>query len=198
MKFLFDLFPIIVFFAVYFLTPSNEADASGNAYIATAAMIAAFVIQFGIMIVRKHKIENMHKINLVLAVVLGGMTILFQNKEFIVWKVTIVNGIIGFVFLASQFFTEKPIVQRLMESQFTVPDRIWARLNLMWVGFFFVMAITNLVVRWTIANFDAWVKFKLFGFLGLMLVFVVLQGLYVSRHIIETESADSTNRSNEE
>ena len=182
MKFLFDFFPIILFFIAFQVTKSNEEGVSGNAYIATGVLMAATLAQFLILWIRKLKIENLHKINLGLVVVLGGATILFQNKDIISWKVSIINWLFGIVFLASQYFTQKPIVQRMMESAIQVPQAIWNRLNLAWVVFFIFVGFLNLYIMKKY-SFDTWVNFKFYGLLGLTFAFVLIQAFYLQRHI---------------
>ncbi len=137
MKFLADFFPVILFFIAYKLY---------GIYVATAAAIAASVIQVGVHWFRHHKLEKMHVITLVLLVVFGGLTIILQDRAFIMWKPSIVNWLFALVFLGSHLIGDKPLIQRMMGHAIEIPDRIWARLNRMWVLFFIASGAANLYV----------------------------------------------------
>ncbi len=184
MKLLFDFLPIAIFFAVYKYT--------GDIIIATAILIPATAIQIGYTWFRTHKVEKMQLVTLGLVIVLGGATVLFQDKAFIQWKPTVVNWLFGVAFLGSQFIGAKPLVQRMMESQIELTSPIWHRLSWAWVAFFMLMGALNLFVAYTMSE-ETWVNFKLFGMLGLTLVFIVLQGLYLTRHLKESGDENPAN-----
>lgn len=175
-KLLFDFFPIVIFFAVYKYTD--------NMITATAVLIPATIFQVAWSYWRTRKIEKMYLVTLALVVLLGGATVVFKNQAFIQWKPTVVNWLFAAVFLGSQFIGDKNILQRMMGGQIELPKPIWARLNYLWVGFFIFSGLANLYVAFS-GQFseEAWVNFKLFGMLGLTLVFIVLQGIYLTRHI---------------
>ncbi len=128
------------------------------------------------------ELQKMQLVTLALVVLLGGATVLFHDKTFIQWKPTVVNWLFGLAFLGSQYIGSKPIVQRLMESNLELPDFVWRKLNIAWVIFFILMGGLNLAVAYSLSE-EAWVNFKLFGMLGLTLIFILVQGLYMSRHI---------------
>ncbi|WP_210397600.1 septation protein A [Motiliproteus sediminis] len=184
MKLLFDFLPIAIFFAVY--------KYSNDIILATAVLIPVTLIQMGYTWLRTHKIEKMQLVTLVLVIVLGGATVLFQDKTFIQWKPTVVNWLFAAAFLGSQFIGSKSLVQRMMEASVTLPAPVWTRLNLAWVVFFVVMGGLNLFVAYTMSE-EVWVNFKLFGMLGLTLVFIILQGVYLSRHIQEEPQQQNSN-----
>ena len=184
MKLLFDFLPIAIFFAVYKYT--------GEIIIATAVLIPATIIQVGYTWIRTHKIEKMQLVTLGLVIVLGGATVLFQDKTFIQWKPTVVNWLFGIAFLGSQYIGAKPLVQRMMEGNIELPDPIWNRLSWAWVVFFMLMGVLNIAVAYTMSE-EAWVNFKLFGMLGLTLVFIVLQGIYLTKHLKEPSGENSGN-----
>ncbi|MEH6650729.1 MAG: septation protein A [Motiliproteus sp.] len=177
MKLLFDFLPIAIFFGVYKYT--------GDIIIATAVLIPATIVQMLVTWLRTHKIEKMQLVTLALVVVLGGATVLLQDKTFIQWKPTVVNWLFAVAFLGSQFIGAKTLVQRMMESAVELPAPIWVRLNLAWVVFFIIMGGLNLFVAFTMSE-ETWVNFKLFGMLGLTLVFIILQGIYLSKHMPES------------
>lgn len=177
MKFLFDFFPIILFYIAY---------KTHDIFVATGVAIAATFIQVGYFWLRHRRFEKMHLITLALIVVLGGATLYFHNAEFIKWKVTVVNWLFGAAFLASQFIGNKPLTQRMMGTAVTLPATIWTRLNLAWVGFFVAVGFINLYIFMNFSE-SIWVDFKVYGVLGLTFLFVIAQGIYLSRHIIEEQ-----------
>ncbi len=189
-KLLFDFFPIAIFFAVYkyadqlpFLKTGVLENAE-NIIIATAVLIPATLFQVVYSYWKTRKIERMYLITLVLVVALGGATVILQDKVFIQWKPTVVNWLFALVFLGSEFIGQKNILERMMGGQIELPPNIWRRLNFLWVGFFIFAGAINIYVAFS-GQFteEQWVDFKLFGMLGLTLVFVILQGLYLARHV---------------
>lgn len=201
-KFLFDFFPVLLFFLVFKLYPSwvaEEAQACvagmcipggdpGAIYAATVAAILASFLQLGLHWWQHRRFENMHLITLGLLVVLGGATLVLQDETFIKWKPTAVNWLFGLVFLGSQFIGSKPIIQRMMEKTIRLDDAaVWTRLNLSWVAFFVFAGLVNLYVAFSFST-EIWVNFKLFGLMGLTFVFVILQAVYLTRHIVEEEA----------
>ncbi|MBA4502510.1 septation protein A [Marinobacterium marinum] len=174
MKILLDFLPVIIFFAVY--------KFSGDIILATAVLIPATLLQMAYTWFKTHRIEKMQLVTLGLVVVLGGATILLDNKAFIQWKPTVVNWLFALAFFGSHFIGQKTIVQRMMESSIELPKRIWRQLNMGWTVFFVLMGILNLAVVYTFSE-EAWVNFKLFGMLGCTLVFIIAQGVYISRHM---------------
>ncbi|MCC6206861.1 MAG: septation protein A [Gammaproteobacteria bacterium] len=184
MKLLFDFFPVLLFFVAFKLT-------GNDIYIATAVAIAAGIAQSAIFWFRHRRLEKMHVITLVLLVVFGGATLLLQDELYIKWKPTVLNWLFGLVFIASQFIGERPVVQRLMNHAITLPRQVWYRLNLAWSAFFIATGFINLYV---VYNFDTdtWVNFKLFGIIGLTIVFIIAQSFYISRYIThDTDGGDN-------
>lgn len=181
MKILLDFLPVIVFFVVYKMT--------GDIILATAVLIPATLAQMAYTWFKQHRIEKMQLVTLVLVVLLGGATIIFHDKAFIQWKPTIVNWLFGVAFLGSHFIGSKTVVQRLMENSIELAQQTWRRLNMGWVVFFAAMGIINLIVAYRFSE-DTWVNFKLFGMLGLTLVFILAQGVYISRHMPPQSSED--------
>ncbi len=179
MKILLDFLPVIVFFAVYKFT--------NDILLATAVLIPATLLQMLYSWKVQGKIEKMQLVTLVLVVLLGGATLAFQDKAFIQWKPTIVNWLFAVGFLATQFIGDKTVVERLMGSSMELPKAIWSRLNLAWVVFFIAVGIFNLYVAYNFSE-EVWVDFKLFGMLGLTLLFIILQGLYIAKHAKEPEA----------
>lgn len=178
MKLLFDLFPVVLFFIAYKIY---------DIYIATAVIIVASVVQVAYFYMKNKRVEKMHVITLALILVLGGLTLVLQDEDFIKWKPTIVNWGFALVFLGSHYIGQKPIVERMMGQAIALPDMIWIRLSWLWIAFFIFSGITNLYVAFNYDT-DTWVNFKLFGLMGMTIVFIIIQGLYISRYIQESDS----------
>lgn len=173
MKLLFDLFPVILFFAAY-----KAADV----YVATWVAIAATIGQIAWLKARGRPVETMQWVSLILIVVFGGMTLLFRDETFIKVKPTVLYALFAVILLATERVIGRNPLRAMMGAQFDVPDAIWQRLTWLWAAFFAMMAVLNLYIA---NNFslDFWVDFKLFGTLGLTFVFIVAQGLWLARHI---------------
>jgi intracellular septation protein len=175
MKFLFDVFPVVLFFVAFKLY---------DIYVATAVAIAASCLQIGWLWLRGRKIEYMLWVSVGVIVVFGGATLLLQNETFIKWKPTVLYWLFGSALVIAALGFKKNLIRSMMEAQVTLPDPIWGRLLASWIAFFVAMGAINLFVAFNFST-DAWVNFKLFGGIGLMLVFVVLQALMLSRYIEE-------------
>jgi intracellular septation protein len=188
MKLLFDFFPILLFFITYkfgSLIPLDDAWLKEKPiYLATLVAMAASVVQVGYTWIKNRKVENMHVVSLVLIVVFGGATLYLKDPLFIKWKPTVLNWLFGIVFLGSQVFGGRTVIERMLGSQLELPSPVWRRLNMAWTLFFILIGGVNLLVAY---NFDeaTWVNFKLFGMLGLTFLFVILQSLYLSRYLPE-------------
>jgi intracellular septation protein len=173
MKFLVDFFPIALFFIAYKIW---------GIYVATAVAIATSVIQVSYEWIRFRKVDKMQWATLVLIGVLGGATLFFHDEMFIKWKPTIINWLFAAVFWGSHYIGKDPIIKRMMNSQVNLPSDVWARLNMSWVGFFFISGVANIYVAYHFTT-NAWVNFKLFGVLGMTFFFVILQAVYLSRYV---------------
>jgi len=224
MKLLTDFFPIILFFVAYKLY---------GIYVATAVAIGASVLQVAWFRWRHGRVERMHLVTLGLLVVFGGLTLALRDPIFVMWKPTIVNWLFAVVFLGSQFFGERTLVERMMGQAIEVPGIVWRRLNWSWIAFFVLLGLANLYVVYIGSGFFAakqalltvsgiteidlahcadlfigesltlcdsaqaseavWVNFKLFGMMGLTIMFVVAQALYLTRHIQDDEQPQESN-----
>lgn len=175
MKLLIDFFPIILFFAAFKVW---------GIYVATGVAIAATVAQIAYIHVRHGKVEPMQWLSLGVIVVFGGATLLAHSETFIKWKPTVLYWLFALALGLAPMLFERNLIRLMMEKQVSLPDPVWTRLNLAWAGFFTFMGIANL---WVAMNFstDAWVNFKMFGSIGLMLAFVIGQTVYLSKHIKE-------------
>ena len=206
MKFLFDLFPVILFFGIFkwgesspdaaqsianqFLSSfiSGGAVSAGQAPIllATAVAILATFAQIGYLMARRKKIEPMLWVSLAIIGVFGGATIYLNNDLFIKWKPTVLYWCFAIALIVSQMVWRKNLIRAMMGKQISLPEPVWDRLNLAWVAFFMSMGLVNLYVAF---NFDTgiWVNFKLFGFTGLMFAFIIAQSLMLSKYLKDAE-----------
>ena len=208
MKLLADFLPIILFFAAFKFAGSDKEAAARFAsdhfgflvsggtvgaseapvLLATVVVIVATLAQVLVMKLRGKKIDTMLWVSLVLVVVLGGLTIWFHSETFIKWKPTLLYWVMAGAFLLGPLLFGKNLLRVLIGEQLQLPDAIWQRLNWAWVAFFGAMGALNI---WVAYHFDTdtWVNFKLFGSVGLMLVFTVAQGFYLSRHLPDEPAA---------
>jgi intracellular septation protein len=177
MKFLFDLFPVILFFIAFKFA---------GIYVATGVAIAATFTQVGWLKLRGKKVDTMMWVSLGIIVVFGGATILLHDETFIKWKPTVLYWLFALALAGTRIISGKNLIRAVLGEQMELPEPVWTRLNWSWAGFFAFMGVANLYIAFNFPT-ETWVNFKLFGGMGLMLVFVVLQALYVARHIQEKE-----------
>lgn len=178
MKFLFDLFPVILFFLTFKVMGIYAATAA--AMIATLAQIAWVKYHHG-------KVDGMLIASGAIIVVFGGATLLLHDETFIKWKPTVLYWLFTVVLVLAEIFWGKNLIRAMMDKQITLPDKIWRVLNHGWAGFFALLGVLNLYVAFHFST-ETWVNFKLFGTTGLMLVFVVLQSLLLARYMPEKEN----------
>jgi len=208
MKFLFDLFPVILFFGVYKYGESNQGWAhdivtnylspliSGGGgvpaaqsaiLLATAVAILATALQIGYLLVRGRKVDSMLWMSLGVIVVAGGATIYFHDDTFIKWKPTILYWTFALALLVAQVFYKNNLMRKMMEANIKLPEPVWDRIGYAWIVFFVAMGLLNLLMAFVVFRTDtsAWVSFKLFGFTGIFIVFIVAQTLMLSKYVQE-------------
>jgi intracellular septation protein len=210
MRILFDLFPVILFFIAYKLGNSNPELAASLAtewlgaivsggqvsaqeaatLWATLIAIVATLAQVGYLLLRQRKIEPMLWISLAIIMLFGGATIWLHNEAFIKWKPTVLYWVFSGVLLLSVWVLKKNVMRLLLGTQLQLPDKVWQQLNGLWASFFAVMGGLNLYVAYGFSTND-WVNFKLFGFTGLTLAFVIFQAWFLSRHLTQGTQNDS-------
>lgn len=159
-------------------------EAKPGVFLATLVAILASVLQIAWTWTRHRKVETMLWVSFALIVVFGGATLFLHDENFIKWKPTVLYWLFALTLGLGPVLFERNFIRLMMEKQVTLPDPVWMHLNLAWAGFFTVMGAANLLVAFNYST-DTWVNFKMFGTLGLMLVFVLLQGVYLSKHIEE-------------
>lgn len=208
MKLLFDLFPVILFFVSFKVAgmyPAQSAAFAGATLgavvadgqipadqapilIATAVAILASFAQVGWLVARGRKVEPMLWISVAVIAIFGGATIWLHDETFIKWKPSVLYWLFGFALLAGRVFWRRNLVKTLLAAQIDVADPVWERLLVAWIVFFAAMGVVNLAVAYSVST-EAWVNFKLFGLFGLTLVFMLVIGLYLSRHVKEATDA---------
>jgi intracellular septation protein len=206
MKFLFDLFPVILFFATFKWGESHADVApsivsqylsgivSGGAVLAsqapillaTALAIVATFAQIGYLLARRRHVDGMLWVSLGIIVVFGGATIYFHNENFIKWKPTVLYWFFAAALMLSNALAGKNLMRSMMGKQITLPDPVWRKLNLAWTLFFIVLGFVNLYVAFSFST-AVWVNFKLFGFMGLMVAFIIAQSVVLSRHMNDNQ-----------
>ena len=207
MKFLFDLLPVILFFAVFkwgeghqdaahgvvsqylsgLISGGAVAAAQAPVILATVVGIIATVLQIGYLLVRGRKVDGMLWMSLGVIAIMGGATIYFHDDNFIKWKPTILYWAFALILLVAQVFMKKNLMRSAMEKTMKLPEPIWPRLNYAWMWFFFALGLLNLFVAFVVfkGNTSAWVSFKLFGVTAIFFAFVVGQTLLLSKYIEE-------------
>lgn len=188
MKFLFDFFPI----ALFFITFRFFEDPHEGVLAATAVAMIASALQVLLFWLKNKRVEKIHVITLVLITVLGGATLILKDPVFIKWKPTAVNWMFAIAFLGSQFIGDKPFVKRMMAQAIELPNNIWSTLNYAWVVFFTAMGFANLYVAF---NYDltTWVDFKTYGMLGFTILFVILQAVFLAKYMPENKVDEKKN-----
>ncbi len=211
MKLLFDFLPILLFFATFKYAEGHKDWAAALAsdhlgfivsggvvgpqeapvLLATVVVIAATLAQVLVLLALRRKIDAMLWVSLALVVALGGATIWFHSDTFIKWKPSVLYWVVGAGMGLSALLLKKNLIKAAMGQQLSLPEPVWARLNGAWVVFFTVMGCLNLYVAYAYPT-DIWVNFKLFGGLGLMVLFTLAQGWYLSRHLNDSETASGS------
>lgn len=187
-KFLFDLFPLILFFVAY-----RFADI----YVATAVAIAAAVLQILWIKLTGKPIETMHWVNFAVIVFFGGATLWLQNEAFIKWKPTVLYWLFGSVLLVSKYLMGRNLMQKLLGQKVSMPDSAWGKLNLSWALFFLVAGGLNLFVAFSgLFTESEWVNFKVFGLMALLIVFVIAQSVWLGKHMQQDAPTDMPVESN--
>jgi intracellular septation protein len=174
-KFLFDLFPVILFFVAYKFF---------GIFTATAVAIVATIAQIIYSKFRHGKVEKMLLVSGAIIGVLGGVTLLLHDKTYIMWKPTVLYWVLAVTLLASNLFFKKNFIQQMMTKMIDAPKPIWNKLNFAWVIFLILLGFLNLYVAFNFTE-NAWVNFKLFGVTSLMFIFIIGQTLALKKYLIE-------------
>ena len=186
MKQFIDFIPLLLFFVVYKIEPrvvdfAGHSLTVGGIFSATAMLILSSVVVYGILFIKQRKLEKSQWLTLIACLVFGSLTLAFHSETFLKWKAPVVNWLFALGFAGSHFIGDKVLIQRVMGHAIQLPQAIWTRLNLAWIAFFVFSGCANLFVAFTFH--DIWVDFKVFGSLGMTVLFLVAQGVYLARHI---------------
>jgi intracellular septation protein len=210
MKLFLDFLPLILFFGVFKYADMNAEAASRYAtehlgflvsggvvgvdeapvLLATVVVMLATLVQIGILVLMRRKVDTMLWVTFGLITVLGGATVWFHDPTFIKWKPSVLDWALALALWISQALFGKNLLQVLLGRQLELPKAVWHRLNLAWIAFFVAMGVLNLWVAYTFST-SVWATFKVFGLTGLMLVFMVAQGFYISRYLKDDVPPDA-------
>jgi intracellular septation protein len=178
MKQLFEFFPLIVFFVVYY---KSDKDL----YLSITAVIIATLISLVALYIKERKISTMMLVSTVILIVFGGLSIFLKNDIFFKMKPTIINALFAIILICSTFLN-KPVLKLLLNSSMKLTDQGWSLMNKLWSGFFIFLALLNEIV-WRTQTTDVWVNFKVFGIMGITIVFTIIQIPLLKRHFIDLD-----------
>ena len=179
MQLLLDYIPIIAFILAYFYE---------DIFFATTVLMAVMPVVLLLQLIVTKKLNRIYAASTALVLVLGGFTLAFRNPTFLYWKPTVLNWAIALVFFGSQWIGQKTIVERMLGNAADLSRTQWLRLNQIWVGFFIFVGAVNLYDAYTYSE-AFWVNFKLFGMLGITLVFVIIQSIWLTLTAQKNSSA---------
>ena len=200
MKLLFEMFPIILFFTMYKFGDKIvakigvEISQDENIYIATAVAIAASIVQIIYAYIKNKKVEPPMIIGLAVIVIFGGATLIVHDEMFIKWKPTVLYWIFSFIMIIGRLIFKKNFIYELLHKQMEAPSNIWGKMNIMWIIFFAAIGGLNLYIVYNYST-DVWVNFKLFGILGCMILFLVIQALMIAPYL-KTDSSENQRTKN--
>lgn len=189
MKQFIDFLPLIIFFIITKMAPRDVTLLGytfefGGVISATAVLILSSIIIYGLLWYKQKSLEKGQIFTVSALIILGGMTVLFRDETFLKWKAPLVNWIFSVVFLGSQFIGSKPLIERMLSHAMSLPKPVWYNVNLSWAIFFGLMGVANWVAAFIIPG-DFWIDFKVFGNLGLTLIFTIVQFSFLSRYLKE-------------
>lgn len=177
MKILIDFFPLLLFFGAYKLQ---------DIYVATGVLMAATVLQMGLIYAIDRKLQTIHKYLFVMVMVFGAFTLYLHDERFIKWKPTVAYAVMAFGLALALWGAKKNVLKLFLGSHMELPDAVWMRLTLAWIGYCVFMAAINAYVA-AFYSTEAWMNFKLWGY-AFPLIFLVGQGLYIARHLKADEA----------
>ncbi len=196
MKALFDLLPIICFFATYKLAGSHTSTLSTYLPVAenlipivaaTIVIVVTSLLQMGWILIKGEKPSKMAIFSTGLVVIFGGLTIFLQKPEFIQWKPTILYWLFAGILFIGRL--RNKIYLKTVFQGIEMPLGSWKTVENWTLLFLVAVGIINLVVAYT-CSMDVWVDFKLFGLLGLTLLFTIGLGVYIAKY---AQVAQNTN-----
>ena len=177
MQLLADFFPLILFFIAFKWQ---------GIFFATSVAIAASIVQIAYLRWKRGRVAVVNWLSLVIIVLFGGATLVLQDEVFIKWKPTVLYGLFGAILAGGRVFFRRNLLAHVMAG-ISLPESVWARLTWSWVAFFAFMGVANWYVAFHYST-ETWVNFKVWGGMGLFLVFALAQGLLLARHVEEKPS----------
>ena len=174
MQLLVDFFPLLLFFAAYLWQ---------GIFFATGVAIVASILQIAWIHWKHGRAGVTHWLSLAIIVVFGGATLILHDEVFIKWKPTVLYGLFATILAVGRLGFGRNLIAYVMQGV-TLPAAIWTRVTWSWVAFFAFMGVANWYVAFNFPT-DTWVNFKVWGGIGLFLTFALLQGLFLSRHLVE-------------
>ena len=180
LKFLTDFGPLVIFFYYYY-------DSGKDLKIAIPPFIIATLISLIVVWLLEKKIPMVPLISGILISFFGGLTIYFDNPVFIYIKPTIINILFGFALLFGKYFTDEPILKKIMGKAIVLSDIGWELLSKRWILFFFALALINEFVWRTYCPEKEyiWVNFKVWGILPITFVFTAFQISLINKYKID-------------
>ena len=176
-KFVTDFGPLLIFFSFYYKNDKNLQIAIPPFVIATLiALILVWIIE--------KKIPMVPLIGGILITFFGGLTIYFDNPVFIYIKPTIINILFGLALLFGKYFTQEPILKKMLGKSLALSSEGWVLLNKRWMLFFFSLAILNELV-WRTQSEEFWVNFKVWGMLPITFIFTAFQISLINKYKID-------------
>ena len=175
-KFLTDFGPLLIFFYFYY---NSDKDLQS----AIPPLIIATIIAVLIVWLLEKKIPMVPLTGGILITFFGGMTIYFDNPIFIYMKPTIINILFGIVLFFGKYFTQEPLLKKILGKSLPLTDTGWEKLNIRWVLLFFSLAILNEII-WRTQTEEFWVNFKVWGMLPITLIFTAFQIPLINKYKI--------------
>lgn len=180
MRLLIDFFPLLLFFGAY-----KQYDI----YVATGVLMAATVVQLGLIYAMERRLQTIHKYLFVMVMVFGAFTLYLHDERFIKWKPTVAYAVMAIGLAVAQWGARKNVLKLFLGSQLELPDSVWSRLGLAWIGYCVFMATINAYVA-AFHSTDTWVSFKLWGY-AFPLAFLIGQGFYIARYLPKDKTEES-------
>ena len=167
LKFLTDFGPLAIFLYIYY---SSGKDIK----VALIPFIIATIVALGIVWFFEKRLPMVPLLGGVLIAFFGGLTIYFDNPIFIYVKPTIINILFGLALLFGKYFTNEPILKKILGNALNLNEEGWKVLNIRWMYFFFSLALLNEIV-WRTQSEEFWVNFKVWGLLPITFIFTAFQ-----------------------
>ena len=178
MKMIAELCILLIFFIVYRFE---------GIYAAIGTAIALYTVQLAVQYFRGKTITRLEILTYASVVVLGGSSIFFHNELFFKWKPSVIYVLFAGAIFVTRLWTKAPAMQKVLGATLELPEKIWSQLDYVWAGFLLTLAVLNIIIAYHLST-DMWVNFKIFGTTALLIVFMVIQALWLSPHVKEGSS----------